>query len=114
MNKQLLEDYADLKRQEKLIASQLKILQEAVDKETKQICEERGIRGFVLPGKGTFKLVKSRKAWTYSESVIGLQERLVELKKNEEQTGVATFEQHEETRFTYDEEAGQKREPDTE
>lgn len=114
MNKRLLEDFAELKRQEKLIASQLKLIYEAVEKETIQVCEQLGTRGFVLPGKGTYKLVKSRKVWTYSDKVTGLQDELVELKKTEEQIGIATFEQYDEMRFTYDEKAGEKRESDTE
>ena len=99
-NRDILLQYANLKIQEKKVAEELDLIKAGV------LSEVQAIRGDTdspvqlsdLPGY-SFS-IQNRKTWTYSAAVIGLTERLKEKKKEEEQTGQATFEESPSVVFT--------------
>lgn len=99
INKELLEKYADLKVQSKLIDNELSFLKEEVLKQVSNyIVENDGqLPGF--EGKGKFS-VKKTKLWQYSPVVDMLAEQLEETKAEEKKTGAATFEETESLVFT--------------
>ena|SRR3990167_3107926 len=87
MNKQLFNDYADLKRQEREIASRIEELAPQILSEIETAGVER-----VESDAGTFTRGK-RKTWTFTEKVKEAEKNVKELKKVECADGSATFEE---------------------
>lgn len=93
-NKELLLTYANNKIQiDKLIAEN-EMLKPAVLEEIYNIRghSENPVELADLPGC-SYTINKGRKQWTYSETTQETEKRLKNIKKEEEQTGVATFEE---------------------
>jgi len=87
MNKQLFNEYADLKRQERDIASRIEELAPLLLSEIETAEVER-----VQSEAGTFTKGK-RKNWTFTEKVKSAESAVKELKKIECADGSATFEE---------------------
>lgn len=85
MNKDLLQQYATLKEQERSITEELSKIQPLVLAEI----EQAGVDKVDATGIGTFSLAK-RKTWKFSKDVELAEEGLEELKRTEKANGTAT------------------------
>ncbi len=83
-----LRAYADLKAQISVLENQLEILKPEVETIVVELAPEDKV---VETEFGTFTMVPKRK-YTYSEAVQLAEKALKDTKKNEEATGVATYE----------------------
>jgi len=84
MNKDLLQQYANLKEREKEIASEIAKINPLILAEI----ESAGVDKVDAKDIGTFSIA-SRKTWKFSEDVELAEEGLEELKKTEKANGVA-------------------------
>lgn len=84
-----LNQYAELKKQEKELAAKLEELKPIVFKYLvdQGLNEETPME---LPGQGTFTL-GSRRKWVYSKTVEEAEGKLKEMKTDEERTGMAEY-----------------------
>lgn len=85
--KETLQKYANLKAQIKLLTAEMDGLKETV---SGIVTELNPTDGIVETEFGTFTMVPKRK-YTYSEETVSLEEKVKELKADEEATGVATY-----------------------
>ena len=84
MNKELLQQYANLKEQEKTIAEEISKINPLILKEIQDAGADKISTEF-----GAFSVAK-RKTWKFSEEVVMCEEGLEELKKQEMANGKAT------------------------
>jgi hypothetical protein len=83
----MLKRFADLKIKEKEISSELKV----VKNEARDILLNNNLDVVEIESKGKIKLADSKRVYTYSQEVQDLDLKLKEMKKEEEQNGVATY-----------------------
>ena len=87
MNKELLQQYANLKEQERQIAEEISKINPLILAEIRA----QGVDKVEAKGVGTFS-VAERKTWSFSPQVIELEESVEKLKVHEKATGIATSE----------------------
>jgi hypothetical protein len=87
--KQLLKEYAVLKREEKAVAKQIKDRKDAV----LNVLLENKVDEVELEEGGKF-IVYPRRTYTYSDSVRTKDKELTAAKEAEEQDGTATYEEN--------------------
>ena len=85
MNKELLESYANLKQQEKVIAEEIAKINPLILAEI----DAAGVDKIDAKDLGTFSIAK-RKTWKFSTDVELAEEGLDELKSQEKAKGIAT------------------------
>lgn len=88
--------YAEIKEQIALLNNELEFLQPEVLKQIKNLAGDE--LAPVETSKGVFVIART-KTWKYSQNYQVQAELLEELKKTEQATGVATFEEKEQLRF---------------
>ena len=91
--KEILNKYAEIKLKIKRLEAEAEFLQPEVTKIARGMLEELDEKAVLnIDGLGTISLVR-RKQWKYSSDVIGLEEMVKERKKEEQQTGKATYDE---------------------
>ena len=86
-NKELFEQYAQLKIKETFIKDEIELLKEGIMAELRDVTEDT----VSLSGVGDFIKVR-RKNWTYTSIVQEIADRLKVMKAEQEAKGTATFE----------------------
>lgn len=94
MNEKILEEYAILDSQIKMLTSQKDSLKEKIIEELLQTEDKTASTAI---GKFT---IASLKTWTYTDKVSELEEQFKAQKATEQSTGDATFEEKPSLRFT--------------
>lgn len=87
MNKETLERYAELKRQQKEIEEEIKSLSGPILEEIQNLGGDK-----LTSPVGTFS-IEVRKTWKYSQSVKSAEEKIKELQATEKADGTATFDE---------------------
>jgi len=89
--KEILNKYAEIKLKIKRLEAEVEFLQPEVTKIAREKLEDLDEKAVLdVEGLGTISLVR-RKQWKYSPDVTGLEEEVKERKKEEQQTGKATY-----------------------
>lgn len=94
MNTDRLRQYASLKKQIALLEAEAELMRETVLADVKDFVLENDGNYPEVPGVGKFN-VKTSKVWQYSEGYKVAEESLKRMKKEEQQTGLATYEEKE-------------------